>query len=211
MTTPDAQGDPVFAPPSPRGPEPDISALELPPPPVPTSPAPAAPDPARVARARAVRRRALLLSGAVVAVAVVVAGVALGVQSARDRRWAPVDADLTAPTRAAAVQLVLGSCVADLPDGELRQLRVVPCAEEHRAQVVGRTDAAGDAVWPGTDGVATRAARVCGPQMLAGEEPEGLTYVVVTPTEDGWAAGDRTSLCLAVAPADAPLGASLLG
>lgn len=214
---------PVFASPSPVGAVPDLSGVVLPGPDGTRSagpgasssggphggaapwaagpPAGADPDPAaRAAARRTRRRRALLVTGGVAAVALVGTGIALGVEQARERAWAPVEAALEAPRDANVVQLVLGSCVRDLPDGDLDRLTAVPCAEEHAAQVVGRTDAAADVVWPGAEALAGRAAAVCGPEELgaAGRETAGVGFVVVTPTEGGWDAGDRTSLCLAV-------------
>ncbi|MFP3713760.1 septum formation family protein [Puerhibacterium sp. TATVAM-FAB25] len=208
---------PVFASPSPVGAVPDLSGVVLPgqdgartaPGAAPSGlphagGAPAAPadaDPAAQAAARrGRRRRALLVAGGVVAVALVGTGAALGAAQARERAWAPLEAALAAPRDANVVQLVLGSCVRDLPDGDLDRLTAVPCDEPHAAQVVGRTDAAADAVWPGAGALARRAAAVCGPQELgsAGRDADGVGFVVVTPTEGGWDAGDRTSLCLAV-------------
>jgi hypothetical protein len=216
---------PVFASPSPLGAAPDLSGVVLP---GQDGAGPAAPDGARpgvphgdaapgasgswagaegvgpAARAAARRRRrTLLVAGGVVAVALVGTGVALGVAHARERAWAPIEAALEAPRDANVVQLVLGSCVRDLPAGDLGRLTAVPCDEPHAAQVVGRTDAAADAVWPGAEALARRAAAVCGPQELgtAGRAADGVGFVVVTPTEGGWDAGDRTSLCLAVTAA----------
>ncbi|WP_159796137.1 septum formation family protein [Puerhibacterium puerhi] len=205
---------PVFAPPTPAGAVPDLSGVVLPgrdpgrdpAPSAPVGPGRHAPTPggpdatARTAARGARRRRTLLVTGCVVAVALVSTGVALGVAQARERAWAPVDAALEAPREANVVQLVLGSCVRDLPDGDVRRVTAVPCDAEHVAQVVGRTDAGPDAVWPGAEALVRRAAAVCGPQDLgsAGREVDGVEFLVVTPTEPGWEAGDRTSLCLAV-------------
>jgi hypothetical protein len=144
------------------------------------------------------RRRLLLVIGSVVAVALLAVGTSLGVARLRERGWEPLDADLAAPTRAHAVQLVLGSCLAALPEGErLDRVRVVPCGDPHTAQVVGRTDAEPEAVWPGEHHLVARAARVCGPALLEGDPPAGLTFSLLTPSHHGWEAGDRTSLCLA--------------
>jgi hypothetical protein len=219
---------PVFASPSPVGAVPDLSGVVLPgqdgarsaapggaPPTAPHGGAHGAhgahgpraggadAGPAAGAAAHRGRRRAMLVAGGVVAVALVGTGVVLGVTQARDRAWAPLEAALEAPRDANVVQLVLGSCVRDLPGGDLGRLTAVPCDEAHAAQVVGRTDAAADAVWPGAAALARRAAAVCGPQALgsAGRGVDGVEFVVVTPTEGGWDAGDRTSLCLAVTAA----------
>lgn len=176
------------------------------------APPPAPPDgPAPASRSR---RRAAVAVVAVAVLGVAAAVVALLTQSARERAWEPLPAAITEPTRAHAVQLVLGSCVAELPDdGVVRQVQAVPCAAEHEAQVVGRTDAAPDAVWPGEQAAAARVARTCGPDLLGPAAREagagdGLRFVVWAPSEDSWADGDRAGLCLAAS--DAPRTGSLL-
>lgn len=153
-------------------------------------------DTARAARTRRVAGRAAV---AVVALAVVGGAVAIGVTTARDRATAPVPATVTGAREVNAAQLVLGSCLRDLPPGDVGRVTVVPCADGHTAQVVGRTDSASGAVWPGHDALVRKASTDCGPGLLgaAGRDVEGLTFVVLTPSEDGWAAGDRTGLCLA--------------
>ncbi|OLT51003.1 DUF4190 domain-containing protein [Cellulosimicrobium sp. CUA-896] len=121
----------------------------------------------------------------------------------------PLAGDVAAPTTVHARQLVLGSCLDELPpDGEVARVRVVPCADEHRAQVVTRTDFGADEVWPGDEAATRRVARVCGPEVL-GPDPTGLERVVWVPTETSWRDGDRTGLCLAAS--DDPLPADLVG
>ncbi|MEL7977365.1 septum formation family protein [Isoptericola sp. F-RaC21] len=207
---PDAARDPaepVFAPPTPPGalPAEGLAELSLPG----TDDGPSGPGGARSGAAssggtrgavRARRRIAGRAAVAVVALAVVGGAVAIGVTTARDRAAAPVPAAVTGAREVNAVQLVLGSCLRDLPAGDVGRVTVAPCADEHAAQVVGRTDSAADAEWPGHDALVRKASASCGPELLgaAGRDVEGLSYVVLTPSEDGWAAGDRTGLCVAV-------------
>lgn len=221
MTAPDPE-DPTFASPTPPGslPAPDLHDVRLP------GEATAAPagsgtgsepgpeggsgsaDPRR-----GVRRRAWIAAAAVVAVAAVVLAGVLGVRTAQDRAWEPLPTDLPAARDAQAVQFVLGTCVEAVPDdGGVSQARAVPCDEEHEAQVVGRTDAATDAVWPGDDVLASRGSRACGPELLGPEARQdgarGARFVVWTPSEESWSEGDRTTLCLVVVAA--PRTGSLL-
>ncbi|MFI2105049.1 septum formation family protein [Isoptericola sp. NPDC019693] len=203
-TTPPA--DPVFAAPTPAGvlPVDGLGDLRLPGPgdgdPSPDvarqAPIPAG-GRAGAARTRRVAGRAAL---AVVALAVVGGAVAAGVTTARERATTPVPAAVAQARDVNAVQLVLGSCLRDVPPGDVGRVTVVPCTDEHVAQVVGRTDSATGAVWPGHDALVRKASADCGPGLLgaAGREAEGLSFVVLVPSEDGWAAGDRTGLCLAV-------------
>lgn len=149
-------------------------------------------------------------------------GIALGVASTLtalavvvallvgDAATEPVTADLGAPRTAHARQLVLGSCLAELPDdGPVASVTVVPCTDPHQAQVVARTDFAADARWPGQDAADARVSRVCTPAVLAGDvAPDDVELVVWSPSEGSWAQGDRTGLC--VAATDEPERGSLI-
>ncbi|WP_402462964.1 septum formation family protein [Isoptericola aurantiacus] len=175
--------------------------------------APGGPTPAERAEARRRARRWVAGTlGAIVLVVAVAAGVSSVTTRAHDDAWVPLAADVTEPTTANAVQLVLGSCVAEVPpDAEVGVVQVVPCTSEHSAQVVGRTDSAPDEVWPGDDVVAARAARICTPDLLgprAAGAGDGVALVVWAPSEASWEAGDRTGLC--VATTTAPATGSLL-
>ena len=162
-------------------------------------------------RARGTRGRGLAVAGMVVGAVVTVAwglGALLWWQGEQART--PLAGDVDAPRTVSARQLVLGSCLAELPpDGEVSDVRVVPCADEHRAQVVARTDFGADEVWPGQQAADRRVARVCTPDVLGPDAPEGVALVVWSPTEASWRDGDRTGLCLA--GSDDALPGDLLG
>lgn len=162
-------------------------------------------------RSRGTRGRGLAVAGMVVGAAVTVAwaaGALLWWQGEQART--PLAGDVEAPRTVSAVQLVLGTCLDELPpDGEVTRVRAVPCADEHRAQVVARTDLGADETWPGQAAVDRRVARVCTADVLGPDAPEDVELVVWSPTEASWRAGDRTGLCLA-SSAD-PLPADLLG
>jgi hypothetical protein len=177
--------------------------------------APGGPTPAeRAAAHRRARAWVVSVLGVIVLVVAVAAGGAWTVNQAQERAWEPVAADVDEPRQVNAVQLVLGSCVAELPDGSaVAAVEVVPCADVHVAQVVGRHDSAADEVWPGAETLAVRASRTCGPDLLGPQAEQAdagddLTWVVWTPSEESWADGDRAGLCLAVA--DAPRAGTLL-
>ena len=208
---------PTFASPTPAGvlPAEGLADLELPGPPSAggadaASPRSGSSSSGRPAAARS-RRVAATAAAAVVALAVVGGAVAIGVTTAHDRAWSPLPAAVTGARDANAVQLVLGSCLRDLPSGDVGRLTVVPCTDEHAGQVVGRTDSAKGAVWPGHDALVRRASAVCGPEQLgaSGRDVEGVSFVVLTPSEDGWSEGDRAGLCVAVT--DDPGTLDLLG
>ncbi|MDO8143481.1 septum formation family protein [Isoptericola sp. 178] len=164
------------------------------------------PGPTPAERAAA-RRRARIWVLSVLALILLVVGGAVGASylttSTREEAWEPVAADVTAPETVNAVQLVLGSCLAEAPtDGAVGRVEVVPCGEPHAAEVVGRTDASADAVWPGADEAAARTARGCTPDLLGpqarADDSTRVELVVWAPSEESWAAGDRTGLCVAV-------------
>lgn len=120
----------------------------------------------------------------------------------------PLPADVDAPRDARAVQLVTGSCVADLPeDGPVDRVRVVPCADPHRAQVVTSYEFPSDADWPGAAEASDTVAAAC--RLTDAERASGLTAVVWAPTALSWSRGDRTGLCLARSAE--PTTGSLLG
>ncbi|MDQ2625249.1 MAG: hypothetical protein M3Y20_08845, partial [Actinomycetota bacterium] len=93
-----------------------------------------------------------------------------------NRLAAPIGPDVDAPRTAAAVQLVTGNCLAELPpDGNVQNVRVVPCDHEHAAQVYSQYAFAQNAVWPGQDGAHARVAGAC--QLSVGLEEAGVSAV----------------------------------
>ncbi len=160
-------------------------------------------------RARARRGRGLALAGLVLGIVGTLAWAALAavtVGTALASR--PLPGDVTEPRDAHAVQLVTGSCLADLPaTAQVDQVRVVPCAGEHRAQVLTAYAFDDDQAWPGDAEVVARTSAAC--TLTDEERATGLRLVAWSPTEGSWAAGDRTGLCLAVS--DRPTTGSMLG
>ncbi|MBD5785146.1 DUF4190 domain-containing protein [Cellulosimicrobium terreum] len=152
------------------------------------------------------RGRGLAVAGMVVGAVVTLAwGVGAAVWWQADQASTPLAGDVSEPATVDARRLVVGSCLDELPpDGEVSSVRVVPCADEHRAQVVARTDFGAGEVWPGQDAADARVARVCGPEVLGEDPPDDVELVVWSPTEASWGAGDRTGLCLVGSAA--PLG-----
>lgn len=117
-----------------------------------------------------------------------------------NRLAAPIAPEVESARNAAAVQLVTGNCVAELPeDGNVTTVRVVPCTEQHAAQVYSQYAFDEDAVWPGQDAAHLRVSGAC--QLSVAMVEEGVTAVTWAPTPSSWQRGDRTGLCLAVHPA----------
>jgi hypothetical protein len=157
---------------------------------------------AALARIRRHGTRGVGLAWAGIALGVAVTLTVLAVLLARlvgDAATEPLPADVSEPRSAHARQLVLGNCLAELPDdGAVSTVRVVPCADPHEAQVVARTDFSADATWPGQDAADARVSRVCTPAVLSSDvDPAGIELVVWSPTAASWSEGDRTGLCVA--------------
>ena len=103
--------------------------------------------------------------------------------------------DVTSPTSANARQVRPGHCIRDLPrDGAVGQVTLVPCDDDHEAEVVGslRLD---DGAWPGQEAVTEQAEAWC--EMDNDQTAAGFRPVVWTPSEESWSQGDRAALCLA--------------
>jgi hypothetical protein len=162
-------------------------------------------------RAQGTRGRGLAVVGMALGAAATLGWVVGGVAWWQlEEARAPLAGDVAAPATVHARQLVLGSCLDELPaGGEVARVRVVPCADEHRAQVVARTDFGPDETWPGAEAATARVARVCGPEALGPDAPADVARVVWAPSEASWGDGDRTGLC--VAASDEPLPADLVG
>ncbi|HET6860663.1 MAG TPA: septum formation family protein [Streptomyces sp.] len=160
------------------------------------------------------RRRFAMIGGAAVAALALVAVVVLVVNMVSKQQWEPIEAMIAEPREVHPLQLVLGSCVETVPeDGEVSEVLAVPCTAAHTAQVVGRTDFADAAVWPGRDEVDKRVALVCGTKQLGpvartSQLANSVSYVVWGPSEESWSDGDRVGLCLATT--DEPITQDLL-
>jgi len=160
---------------------------------------------------RHTRGRGLAIAGAVVGVLGTVAlavGLTTVVLTAAATR--PLPADVAAARDARTQQLVTGNCLADLPpDGPVRSVRVVPCADPHEAQVVTEFSFAANAVWPGQQAADARVARAC--VLDDAEVAAGVRTVTWSPTEQSWGDGDRVGLCLAVVDGGGVTGSFLDG
>jgi len=154
------------------------------------------------------RGRGLALAGVLLGALTTLAWVALVavlVGSAAAQR--PLAGDVAAPVDAHAVQLVPGSCLADVPDdGPVDRVRVVPCADAHAAQVVSSYAFEPGAGWPGAAEASARVEASC--DLTAAEREQGTRMLAWAPSEASWARGDRTGLCVAVPPA--PVTGSML-
>jgi Septum formation len=104
----------------------------------------------------------------------------------------------TAPVEVDAYKLEVGDCFAEVPEGELVTVPVVPCAEPHIYEVYAQLMIPeGD--YPGDDAVFEQTDELC----IAEFEPfVGLSYeesvldvFYLSPTEESWLDGDRAVTC----------------
>ena len=145
-------------------------------------------DPERARR----RRRLVVAVAAAVVVLLVAAGAVVGVRAFLERR--PLG-EVTSARTATPRQLDVGHCLARLPaDGEVTRVPVVPCDAPHAAEVVGTLTVRGEA-WPGQEAVDEDVTAAC--EMDRAQLEAGFRAVAWSPSEAGWAQGDRRGLCLA--------------
>lgn len=109
----------------------------------------------------------------------------------------PQAGDTDTPRTIASATLAEGNCILTLPPARpVGDVRVVPCAQAHIAQVVGVHTMDGD--YPGEEELEARADQVCTDQVQAldtGEVPVQPWYLI--PTGEGWQEGNTQIMCLA--------------
>jgi hypothetical protein len=103
--------------------------------------------------------------------------------------------DITGPVTATSRQVAAGHCVAELPaDGTVGTVPLVPCDDEHEAEVVGVLELTDDS-WPGEQAVTDEVTQWC--EMDAAQVEAGFRAVVWAPSKAAWGQGDRDGVCLA--------------
>lgn len=131
--------------------------------------------------------------GAVVLLAGVVAEVSLTVRSGN---LAPANPGATG--RLHSAQVVAGMCIESLGDSA-GTVTVVPCAQEHGAEVVTAYTFTGDE-WPGDNAAAATVLNFCAGQLAPGgplaKAADGRVWVAWVPSQGTWQHGDRAGLCL---------------
>lgn len=112
----------------------------------------------------------------------------------------------------ASVNLAEGNCVGTIPPGEgVGDIRVIPCAESHPAQVVAVVELTGDE-YPGVDEIDSQTTAACATHLdpIIGQNPDlGLTAWYLLPSEGNWDQGHTSAICL-VRAEGAPLTVDLV-
>jgi hypothetical protein len=94
--------------------------------------------------------------------------------------------------------LKVGDCVKAKADGDVSNLKPVPCTTAHSGEVVGMYKIAGN-TFPGETAITDEAERRCNdltPENVADHSELVLYYLY--PQKDAWALGDREVRCLVV-------------
>jgi len=93
-----------------------------------------------------------------------------------------------------------GDCFDDPEGEEVREVEVIPCDEPHDNEVYALVELDDDDDFPGEDQVAEEAQELC---FEAFEDYVGIPYeesvflsLQLTPSEEGWADGDREAVCV---------------
>ena len=95
-----------------------------------------------------------------------------------------------------------GDCFNGLDEEEI-EVTVVPCTEEHSAEVTGRFALEGEE-FPGEDEVVEQAEEGCliifEDYVGQAAEDTAFRFTEITPTEEQWDAGSREVVCLVLSP-----------
>ncbi len=155
------------------------------------------------ARVKRTRRRSMGLAwtaialGTVFTIGWVMVGAVLVGNGTLDRAFeSPQPGDVAEARTIASANLAVGNCIATLPPAsEVGEVRLVPCAESHIAQVVSQHPI--DGAYPGPDQLTAQATEICDAEIAAldaGEESIGSWFLV--PSQQGWAQGNTRVICL---------------
>ncbi len=126
----------------------------------------------------------------------------------------PVAGDVDGTRTASPINLDVGNCVVTLPvTGQVGEVTLTPCAEEHQLQVLDRI-AAGTDDYPGEDALFEDAEQRC---QAAFDElapaveswPENYRPWFLVPSQDNWSNGERNIICFARSTAG-PVAVDLL-
>ena len=107
---------------------------------------------------------------------------------------------VTASATADAFSLRVGDCTPSLTTGNVTELQLVPCDQEHAWEAfASKTLPEGD--YPGDSDVSSAAEEFCvdafKPFVGIAQSESTLDVNYLGPTKDSWANGDREVICLA--------------
>lgn len=108
----------------------------------------------------------------------------------------PEQGDVAQARTIAAANLAVGNCISTLPPAEqVGEIRLVPCAQEHIAQVVTTHELTGD--FPGADELEADATQTCAADVgaLDAGDASFVPWFLV-PSEAGWNQGNTQVVCL---------------
>ncbi|MBZ2198366.1 DUF4190 domain-containing protein [Occultella gossypii] len=108
----------------------------------------------------------------------------------------PVAGDVDSARSVAAANLAQGNCIYTLPPAQsVGEVRLVPCAESHIAQVISTHELTGD--FPGAEEVAAQATEMCDADAAGIDAGDlDVTPWHLAPSAEGWEQGNTTVVCL---------------
>lgn len=154
-------------------------------------------------RVRRTRRRSMGLAwtgvalGALFTVVWALVGTALTMNGTIDRALErPQEGDVAEARTIAAANLAVGNCIATLPPAQqVGEVRLVPCAEEHIAQVVTLHELSGD--FPGDAALADQAVSTCTTDVAQVDDGDAsIVPWYLVPSAAGWEQGNTQVVCL---------------
>ena len=142
--------------------------------------------------------RGMAIAGIVLGACWMVFAVIVGIVSALDDADRDRTGTVTAGGTVTAQDLRAGDCLAALPEGETRTLKLVPCAQPHRAEVFTSFPLSGSR-FPGADEVDRLGAGGCLERLSLHVGPtraDDYEVHYMFPTAHSWSLGDRQVHCL---------------
>ena len=111
----------------------------------------------------------------------------------------------TVPEEVGVYKLEVGDCFAEVPEGDVLTVPVVPCAEPHADEVFAQTSLPGGD-FPGDDAIFAQADEFCIAEFNSfvglSYEQSVLDYTYFYPTEESWLEGDRAVTCTIYDPGE---------
>jgi hypothetical protein len=150
-------------------------------------------------KARGGRGKGFAITGIALFCAYVVAIVAIAVLAPSGPQRDPNTGQVTSQTTVALDQIKVGDCIPSVSEKEYITITLTPCAQAHKAEVVGIDQVAGNS-YPGEATVTQQAENVCPEKLKAysqtAYDDETLELFYLTPSADTWKTGDRSIVCI---------------
>lgn len=124
--------------------------------------------------------------------------------------------DITNPGTVGVLELRVGDCFGGTSlTGEVSEVTARPCAEPHEFEIYASVIHPGSGGFPGNDAILDVAEPQCVTEFQAFVglplAQSALLYTTLSPTAEGWGAGDHETLCVIYEPGNSAIVGSLRG